>query len=249
MQMLAVRQVFVYGTPVLSDVQSKLEYVFRKPELLQTALTHKSFSQGSQDKHGQDNERLEFLGDAVLALVVSEYLVTIFPQADEGELSKIKAFLVSRSSLAKAAIRLELGNWLRLGKGEEATDGRQKSSLLANALEAIIAAVYIDGGNEQARSFILRVLSPEFSQLQTAASGGFRGDYKSHLQELAHKKYEMNPDYRLVQETGPDHQKVFEMEVCINNRVHGRGIGKTKKEAEQIAAREALEKGLADEAQ
>ncbi|WP_447970496.1 ribonuclease III [Nitrospira sp. M1] len=233
---------------MLSDVQTTLGYVFRKPELLQTALTHKSFSQGSQDKAGKDNERLEFLGDAVLALVVSEYLVTLFPHADEGELSKIKAFLVSRSSLAKAATRLQLGHWLRLGRGEEATAGRQKSSLLANALEAIIAAVYIDGGSEQARTFILRVLNPELGQLQTAADGEFRGDYKSHLQELSHKKFDMNPDYRLVQETGPDHQKVFEMEVFINDRVRGRGIGKTKKEAEQIAAREALEKGLAEDA-
>ena len=233
---------------MLSDVQTTLGYVFRKPELLQTALTHKSFLQGSQEKAGKDNERLEFLGDAVLALVVSEHLVRIFPHADEGELSKIKAFLVSRSSLSKAATRLQLGTWLRLGRGEEATDGRQKSSLLANALEAIIAAVYIDGGSEHARTFILRVLTPEFGQLQSAASGGFCGDYKSHLQELAHKKFEVNPDYRLVQESGPDHQKVFEMEVCIQNQVCGRGTGKTKKEAEQIAAREALEKGLAEDA-
>lgn len=236
------------GTLVLSDVQTKLGYVFRKPELLETALTHKSFSQSSQEKAGKDNERLEFLGDAVLALVVSEYLVTIFPHADEGELSKTKAFLVSRSSLAKVATRLQLGNWLRLGRGEEATDGRQKSSLLANALEAVIAAVYIDGGSEQAQAFILRVLKPEFEQLKTITSGGFRGDYKSHLQELSHKKFDMNPNYRLIQESGPDHQKVFEMEVSIKDRVRGRGIGKTKKEAEQIAAREALENGLAEDA-
>jgi len=233
---------------VLSDIQTKIGYVFRKPELLQTALTHKSFSQGSQDKTEQDNERLEFLGDAVLALVVSEYLVTILPHADEGELSKIKAFLVSRPSLAKVATRLQLGDWLRLGRGEEATDGRQKSSLLANALEAIIAAVYIDGGSEQAQTFILGVLTPELDQLKTDTSGGFRWDYKSHLQELSHKKFDMNPDYRLIQESGPDHQKVFEIEVFINDRVRGRGMGKTKKEAEQIAAREALENGLTEDA-
>lgn len=230
---------------MLSEVQSRLGYVFHKPDLLQRALTHKSFLQGTQNSDREDNERLEFLGDAVLALVVSEYIVSTFPTASEGELSKVKAFLVSRSSLAKAAKRLKLGSSLRLGRGEEATNGRQKSSLLANALEAVIAAVYIDGGSQAAQAFILQVLKPELDGLGTISSGEFRGDYKSHLQEKAHKQFDVNPDYRLVNESGPDHQKTFEIEVLINGQVRGRGIGKSKKEAEQVAARHALERGLA----
>ena len=231
---------------MLSEVQSKLGYFFLKPELLERALTHKSFLQGSHDSNQKDNERLEFLGDAVLALVVSEYIVSTFPTASEGELSKVKAFLVSRSSLAKAAKRLDLGGSLRLGRGEEATNGRQKSSLLANALEAVIAAVYIDGGSKAAKPFILRVLKPELDDLGTITSGELRGDYKSHLQERAHKLYDVNPEYRLVNESGPDHQKTFQIEVVIGGQVRGRGIGKTKKEAEQVAARKALEHGLAE---
>ena len=231
---------------MFSEVQARLGYEFRNPEYLKTALTHKSFFQGNQLPGQQDNERLEFLGDAILALVVSEYIVSRFPEASEGKLSKVKAFLVSRSSLAKVSERLELGGSLRLGRGEEATNGRKKSSLLADALEAVIAAVYIDGGSDAAESFILRVFQPELEKLGTNASDEFRGDYKSHLQERVHKQFEMNPDYRLVHESGPDHQKVFEMEVLIDGKVFGRGTGKTKKQAEQIAARQALEHGLAE---
>ena len=225
---------------MLSEVQSKLGYIFHKPELLHQALTHKSFLQGSHDPIPQDNERLEFLGDAVLALVVCDYIVSTFPNANEGELSKVKAFLVSRSSLAAVAKRLDLGDSLRLGRGEEATNGRQKSSLLANALEAVIAAVYIDGGSDAAKSFILRVFKSDLDDLGTVTSGGPRGDYKSHLQERVHKQFEVNPEYRLVHESGPDHQKQFEIEVYVKGRVKGRGIGATKKEAEQVAARHAL---------
>jgi len=233
---------------VLSEVQSSLGHVFHKPELLDEALTHKSFLQGNRDTAQKDNERLEFLGDAVLALVISEYIVSTFPEANEGELSKVKAFLVSRSSLAKVAKRMQLGDWLRLGRGEEATNGRQKSSLLANVLEAVIAAVYIDGGSDAAKMFILQALKPELADLGTITSGWHRGDYKSHLQELAHKKFDVTPDYRLFHESGPDHQKVFEVEVLIKGLVRGRGVGHTKKEAEQIAARQALEKWLAEDA-
>ncbi|MDR4500430.1 MAG: ribonuclease III [Nitrospirales bacterium] len=231
---------------MFSEVQARLGYEFRNPEYLETALTHKSFCQGSQPTGHQDNERLEFLGDAVLALVVSKYIVSKYPEASEGELSKVKAFLVSRSSLAQVARRLDLGGSLLLGRGEEATNGRQKSSLLANALEAVIAAVYIDGGGEAAESFILRVFQPELADLGTLGADEFRGDYKSHLQERVHKQFDVNPDYRVVHESGPDHQKVFEMEVSINGKVYGRGTGKTKKQAEQSAARQALKRGLAE---
>ena len=231
---------------MFSEVQSRLGYEFGNLDYLKTALTHKSFFQGNQQPEYQDNERLEFLGDAVLALVVSKYIVSKYPEASEGELSKVKAFLVSRSSLARVAVRLDLGGALQLGRGEEATNGRQKSSLLANALEAVIAAVYIDGGSEAAESFILRVFQPELDELGTIASDESRGDYKSHLQEQVHKQFDVNPDYRLVHESGPDHQKVFEMEVLINGDLYGRGTGKTKKQAEQSAARQALKRGLAE---
>ena len=160
---------------------------------------------------------------------MSEYLYSALPQAKEGELSKAKAFLVSRPSLAKVAKRLQLGECLRLGRGEEATKGRQKSSLLANALEAVIAAVYIDGGSEAAKTFVLRILKPELDEVETSNIGGQKGDYKSYLQECSHKQFEVNPDYRLVHESGPDHQKVFEVEVFIRGEVRGRGTGKTKK--------------------
>ncbi len=228
---------------MLAEVQSNLGYVFHKPELLQIALTHKSFLQGNHDSDQKDNERFEFLGDAILALVVSEFIVHAYPKANEGELSKVKAFLVSRSSLAKVARRLNLGRGLRLGRGEEATHGREKSSLLANALEAVIAAVYIDGGGDAAKTFILEALKPELAELDSVTFRDHRGDYKSHLQELTHKQNEASPDYRLVDESGPDHQKVFEVEVLIKGQVRGRGRGKTKKEAEQFAARQALEQG------
>ena len=236
------------GAPVLSDVLSKLGYVFQNPDLLDLALTHKSFLQGSHDVAHQDNERLEFLGDAVLAFVVCDYIVSAFPHASEGELSKVKAFLVSRSSLATVAKRLHLGECLRLGRGEEATHGRQKSSLLANALEAVIAAVYLDGGSDAAKTCILKILKPELDDLGSVAISGQRGDYKSHLQETVHRQFEENPEYRLVHESGPDHQKVFEVEVFVRGQVRGRGKGATKKEAEQVAARQALEAGLGQNA-
>ncbi len=237
------------GAPVLSDVLSKLGYVFQNPDLLDLALTHKSFLQGSHDVAQQDNERLEFLGDAVLAFVVCDYIVSTFPHASEGELSKVKAFLVSRSSLATVAKRLHLGKYLRLGRGEEATHGRQKSSLLSNALEAVIAAVYLDGGSDAAKTCILKILKPELDDLGSmGADDGPRGDYKSHLQEVVHRQFEENPEYRLVHESGPDHRKVFEVEVFVREQVRGRGKGTTKKEAEQVAARQALEAGLGQNA-
>ncbi len=233
---------------MLSEVQTKLGYVFQNPTLLDHALTHKSFLQGSHNAVQQDNERLEFLGDAVLAFVICDYIVTTFPHASEGQLSKVKAFLVSRSSLAGVAKRLHLGDCLRIGRGEEATLGRQKSSLLANALEAVIAAVYIDGGSQAAKTCILRILKPELDDLGPITGNGPRGDYKSHLQEQVHKQFEENPEYRLVYESGPDHQKTFEVEVFVKKRVRGRGTGRTKKEAEQVAARQALETGLGEDA-
>jgi ribonuclease-3 len=224
----------------IKDIQVTLGYVFKQESLLYEALTHRSFSQTQEHENAQHNERLEFLGDAVLGLVISERLVTIFPTFTEGELSKLKAGLISRVTLARAAGRLQLGQWLRLGRGEEVSSGREKHSLLANALEALIGAVYLDGGLEAARAFIPRVLAAEFSDLRDSPESSVGGDWKSRLQEWVHKYEGTSPQYRLVQESGPDHQKVFAITVEICGNVMGRGEGRTKKEAEQHAAEQAL---------
>ena len=224
----------------IKDIQVTLDYVFKQDSLLYEALTHRSFSQAQEHTNAQHNERLEFLGDAVLGLVISESLVAMFPTFTEGELSRLKAGLISRTTLARAAGRLQLGQWLRLGRGEEVSSGREKHSLLANALEALIGAVYLDSGLESARVFIPRVLAAEFSDLRDSPELSVGGDWKSQLQEWAHKHDGTSPQYRLVQESGPDHQKVFAMTVEIRGKVMGRGEGRTKKEAEQRAAEQAL---------
>lgn len=224
----------------LKDIQVTLGYAFKQEALLYEALTHRSFSQTQEHTNAQHNERLEFLGDAVLGLVISESLVEIFPTFTEGELSKLKAGLISRATLARAAGRLQLGQWLRLGRGEEVSSGREKHSLLANALEALIGAVYLDSGLRSARALITRVLTAEFSDLQDSPELSVGRDWKSQLQEWVHKHDGTSPQYRLVQESGPDHQKVFAMTVEIRGNVMGRGEGRTKKEAEQHAAEQAL---------
>ncbi len=229
------------ATLALEDLQATLEYVFKEQGLLCEALTHRSYSQTQPQAASPHNERLEFLGDAVLGLVVSESIAAIFPSCTEGELSKIKAGLISRTTLAKAAGRLRLGQWLRLGRGEEVTKGREKSSLLANALEAIIGAVYLDGGLNAVRAFIQKVLATEFSVLRNSPVSSVGWDSKSRLQEWAHKQFGTSPQYRLLQESGPDHQKVFAVTVEIQGKIMGQGEGRTKKEAEQRAAAQAIE--------
>ena len=225
---------------MLEDIQGSLGYVFKEKALLYEALTHRSFSQNDEQTETPHNERLEFLGDAVLGLVISESVATMFPRSTEGELSKVKAGLISRRTLAKAAKRLGLGQWLRIGRGEEVTHGREKHSLLANALEAIIGAMYLDGGLVSVRSFIQTTLAIEFTEVQDRSGASVGGDWKSQLQERTHKQFGVSPCYRVVQETGPDHQKCFEMIVEIQGRVMGQGKGRTKKEAEQCAAEQAM---------
>ncbi len=226
------------------DIQSKLGYTFRDTTLLVEALTHRSFLATGSDIKTSHNERLEFLGDAVLGLVVSESIADTFPQCSEGELSKIKAGLISRAPLARAARRIDVGQWLRLGRGEEATRGREKPSLLANALEAILGAVYLDGGIGAARLVILRILASEFDNIKHGPSSFIGRDWKTRLQEWAHQRRQgANPLYRVVHESGPDHEKVFRIEVVLNGQVLGSGEGRTKKEAEQLAAQQAL-KGI-----
>lgn len=227
--------------PDIDEAQRAIGYVFRRPELLEEALTHRSYMNELRAKGGRDNERLEFLGDAIIALIISQYLTTTFPDDSEGELSKKKARLVSEVSLAKAARQLNLGRFLRLGRGEERTQGREKHSLLANALEALIAAIYLDGGLEAAQAMAHRTLSDVFQELKEVNGVEYTQDYKTQYQEWCQKQFETLPRYVTVRESGPDHQKTFEVQLLIKGNLVGVGTGRTKKEAEQMAAKQALD--------
>lgn len=222
---------------MFEEAHPRLPYRFRKPALLEEALTHRSCEQPST----ANNERLEFLGDAVLGLIVSEYLAETFPELAEGELSQIRARLVGRVTLAEAARGLGLGRMLRLGRGEERTKGRDKASLLANALEAVIGAIYVDGEMAAARSFTLQVLEPQLNELHQEDLAAFRQDYKSQLQEWCQRHLRALPVYQVIEESGPDHQKTFEVTVEIERQCQGSGKGRNKKMAEQQAAKQALE--------
>ena len=200
------------------------------------ALTHKSFVNEHRDE-GADNERLEFLGDAVVDLAVSHRLMERFPDADEGELSKLRALLVNEESLAKVARQLGLGDLLRMGRGEEMTGGRDKSSVLADALEAVIGAVYLSAGLSGALSVVDRLFG---DLLQGVAEGKSGEDWKTRLQELVQTRIRQSPRYRVVSEEGPDHSKTFEVEVTVGTELFARARGRSKKEAEQAAARETL---------
>ena len=206
------------------------------------ALTHKSYVNERRDAGRKHNERLEFLGDAVLSLIMSDYLAKRYPELSEGSLSKLKAKLVSEASLANAARRLNLGTRLKLGRGEELSNGRDKASLLADAFEAVIAAIYLDGGLEASRDFTIEALADELNQIDVLQKKPGGDDYKTRFQEWCQKQHELLPRYVIVRETGPDHQKLFEVEVLVNDKVFGIGRGHSKKEAEQEAAQRALER-------
>jgi ribonuclease-3 len=221
--------------PPLSDIPQRIGHAFKDTELLERALTHKSYA--NENKVPYHNERMEFLGDAVLGLVISEYLMKTCPDSTEGDLSRLRAAVVSEPALAAVSRKIGLGDYLLLGKGEDQTGGRNKDSLLADCLEALIAAVYLDAGKDAAESLIIRFFEEVIKK--TSASGGSL-DYKTELQERCQDQLKQLPEYRIVSETGPDHQKQFEMEVWIKGQLAGRGTGKSKKEAEQRAAREAL---------
>jgi ribonuclease-3 len=225
----------------LHALQTALDYQFRNPRLLEDALTHKSYVNEQRPMAGTDNERLEFLGDAVLSLVVSEELATLLPRSPEGALSKHKARLVSESMLAGVARRLNLGSCLRLGRGEELSKGREKDSMLANAVEAVIAAVHLDGGLEASRRVVARLFQHEFLEVATQQHRPGEDDYKTQVQEWCQRRFDSLPSYAVVRESGPDHDKVFEVEVSIKGEVVGRGTGRSKKEAEQSAAKQALQ--------
>jgi ribonuclease-3 len=220
------------------ELQTALGYEFRHLALLRNALTHKSFVNENPGAAGTHNERLEFLGDAVLDLVVSHLLVDRFPEHAEGALSKLRATVVSEPGLAQAARRLGLGECLRLGKGEELTGGRTKPSILADAYEAVLAAIYLDGGLPAAFAAVERHFGEVLAGLER---GGGSVDHKTRLQEYAQAELRLVPRYRIVATTGPDHDKTFETEIVLGDEVLARGAGKSKKEAEQRAAAAALE--------
>jgi ribonuclease III len=229
--------------PSLDSLQTALDYRFRDVRLLEEALTHKSYVNEQRPAAGSDNERLEFLGDAVLSLVVSEQLAVLLPRSPEGALSKHKARLVSESMLADVARHLKMGSYLRLGRGEELSRGREKDSLLADAVEAVIAAVHLDGGLESSRRVVAGLLQEELAQVASQRHRPGENDYKTQVQEWCQRRFESLPSYAVVRESGPDHDKLFEVELSVNGTVVGRGTGRSKKEAEQSAARQALEAG------
>lgn len=223
------------------SLQIALAYRFANPALLEEALTHKSHVNEQKTSGALHNERLEFLGDAVLSLLVSERLVAMQPQSSEGDLSKLKARLVSEAVLAGVARRLHLGACLRLGRGEELSKGREKDSLLADALEAVVAAVHLDGGLEAARRVVDRLYAEEFGRVATQQHRPGAEDYKTQFQEWCQTRFDSLPRYATVRESGPDHDKTFEVELTVQNEVLGRGVGRSKKEAEQSAAKQAME--------
>jgi ribonuclease III len=220
----------------LSVLEKTLGYEFSDSYLLNKALTHKSYT-NERDGDMKNNERFEFLGDAVLDLIVSDYCILTFLDYTEGSLSKIRASVVKESCLAVVASGLNLGEFLLLGKGEEFSGGRTKSSLLANAFEAVSGAIYRDGGVSSANKILLPLLKEEINIV--AKTSEYR-DYKSELQELTQNKFSCIPNYKVINETGPDHQKTYEVAVLVKKKLFGSGKGKNKKQAEQAAAQEAL---------
>ena len=223
----------------LAALQQTLGVSFSDTSLLEQALLHSSYINENPDSHLASNERLEFLGDAILSLMVSERLYQVPHHFTEGEMTKLRAALVRRDTLARIARTIRLGDHLYLGKGEEASGGRHKPANLAAALEAIIAAIFLDKGASTARDFVLKLLDTE---LQKVVNQGTGVDYKSELQELIQAREQQTPTYQVIEETGPDHSKTFTVEVRLGETVLARGSGKSKKAAEVEAARSALER-------
>ena len=219
----------------MTDLEKKLDYHFRDQELLRTALTHSSYANENRSSGAVCNERLEFLGDSVLGVIVAERLYRQCSDMPEGDMTRLRADLVCEQSLAAIAEELQLGRYLRLGRGEEHTGGRNRRSILADAVEAVLAAMYLDGGFDQARCFVER-----FVLSRMGAEEKHVGDFKTRLQELVQQHSGQNLTYPLLSEEGPDHAKIFTVQVALNGEVLGVGRGRTKKQAEQAAARQAL---------
>lgn len=220
----------------MDKFESIIGYKYKNKSLLKEALTHSSYGNEGK-KNGKNNERLEFLGDSILSIIVAENLFNNYKHLPEGELTKLRASLVCEKSLYKFALKINLGEMLFLGKGEENSGGRNRPSILADAFEAVIASIYLDGGLESAKAFVLGFVPKDIDTKKTNALS----DYKTALQEIIQKNKEEKIEYVLVEEIGPDHDKSFIVEVHLNSNVIGKGNGKSKKQAEQFAAKEALE--------
>lgn len=223
---------------VLNNFQQILAYAFNDIELLDNALIHRSFVNENPASSYKDNERLEFLGDAVIGLCISDMLIKKFPDYAEGQLSKLRAYVVNEHSLADLARKLNIGDYLLLGKGEECSGGRTKTSILSNAFEAVTAAIYLDCGFEEVYKFLKRIFKP---LVEEGTKSLIYRDYKTALQEICQNRFKETPKYTLIRETGPDHDKMFEISLTVAGTITAIGIGKSKKEAEQRAAQKALE--------
>ena len=221
---------------MIKELETAIGYRFHNITLLQNALAHSSYANERWHNSLMSNERLEFLGDSILGMLVADYLYRTFPDRPEGELTRMRADMVCERALAKIAAQIGLGEHLLLGKGEEQGGGRSRDSILADAVESVIAACYLDGGMEAAKGFIDR-----FVLTRVPVSGLANADYKTALQELVQQKRNQSLVYALVGESGPDHDKVFQVELTLNGSLIGRGSGGSKKRAEQEAARVALE--------
>jgi len=221
----------------IKEIQEVIGYKFTNIEHLKVALTHSSYANENRLKNVPFNERLEFLGDSVLGLVISRYLFENFPKHHEGKLTKMRASVVCERSLWECAVNIELGKYLILGKGEERMGGRTRMSILADAFEAVIAAIYLDSSLDVVREWLLGQL---YEAIESAAKGRISKDYKTEFQEEAQKDGDVTISYKIVGETGPDHKKSFLVNVYLNGEVMGEGEGTSKKRAEQKAAQNAL---------
>ena len=227
----------------IEELEAIIEYEFKNKEFLRTALTHSSYANElkARKKSAECNERLEFLGDSVLSIIVSEYLFERYSSSPEGELTKFRAAVVQSGALASYARRISLGEFLYLGVGEEKNDGRERQSNLENAFEALLAAIYLDAGAEgkaAVKGFLLPFIKDEIKRV---SDSGLHRDYKTELQQLIQQAEGDFLEYITVGESGPDHKKTFSVEARLNSNVIGKGVGKTKREAEQNAAKKALE--------
>ncbi len=223
----------------LSELQNKIKYHFNNPRLLEQALTHSSHA---NETGGSDNERMEFFGDSLLGMVVNEYLYRNLTGYGEGDLSILKSVVVSMQTLGKISRGIGLGEYCLLGRGEELSGGRNRVSILANTFEALVAAVYLDGGLEKCREFVLRYLAAEIEKFDRETRGG---EYKGLLQEIVQSEYGLKPVYKVVSASGAEHSKIFRTQVGVNGVVFGEGKGLSKKEAEKMAAKNGWEFMLA----
>ncbi len=220
----------------MQSLEAKLKYKFKNIELLKNALVHSSYANEVR-KNTHSNERLEFLGDSVLSVIVAEHIFNNFPQMPEGELTRLRASLVCEKSLCVFSRELGLGEYLLLGRGEDKNGGRERDSILADAFESVLAAIYLDGGMEEAKNHVLNTV---LRDLKNHSEEDAFKDYKTTLQEIIQRNPEESVSYTLIGEIGPDHNKQFTVAVKLNSNVIGTGTGKSKKQAEQMAARQAL---------